>query len=170
MRVLGVVVEFACAAALGCASPSPRPQPHGDSVARVPADARPPDATAETETEFPVPVLPRAHVEGDVLFHWQAAREQLEARRRADKSDFVEPLAARGTVAATADGTFVISLDVGTRDGVTAMHRAALIGEADAPITPFVPVAHLQDRRCDITVPDDDLMRHAVLHFMVLRR
>jgi hypothetical protein len=168
MRMLGVVVGFACAAALGCASP--RPQPHGDGVARVPADARSPDAAAETETELPVPVLPRAHVEGDVLFHWKAAREQLEARRRADKSDFFEPLAARGTVAATTDGTFVISLDVGTRDGVTAMHRAALIGEADAPITPFVPVAHLQDRRCDITVPDDDLIRHAALHFMVRRR
>ena len=149
--------------------PATQPLPHvqpADAAAAVPNADAPPD---------PVPSF---------SYDWDAGRKRLDAHRHmhahgcggtnhAERGDeclpLNIPLAARGTVTSAIDADPIeLQLDVGTDDGVSARHRAALLDDRGAPITTFVALEDIAPSQCKVRIPASDAARHGALHFVVM--
>jgi hypothetical protein len=132
----------------------------------------------------PADPAPRDAAPGFV-YDWEAGRKQLEARRRRPAKAGCEdgrrhsehdecyptrtPLAARGSATGPEGADWIdLSLDIGTDDGVSPQHRAALLDDHGSPITSFERVEQIAARRCRVRLPGSEIARHVALHLVVM--
>jgi hypothetical protein len=151
-------------AVLAIAACSHPPKHDGNLRPPPPSDASVDDIDAE------VAEAPAADATVAENFNWAKVRKRVEDERAARKGKprsppcgaddpnekctvWTRPLAARGRLISpwpATEKTSVVALDVGSDDGVTEYHWAAVVDENDRPITKYQHVENIRRSECTV--------------------